>query len=422
MAEFEGRASQRHSNFIEKLSIPDREKIACALLLEIERLESNPELCTSAFSKKALALRAGLAAEHEPTPTKRLHELTMDPGEVIFIKRQKIALYAKYENYKKLIKAILEFSKEDRGEICMRIFSGTSFEGVETDINSLRAIERELNKKIISVGKILKIIDRTAGLEDVFKKIKDLKEIAQKNGSIINWPFYDLDSPYSDGSEELPNWNNPYWPKSYTWYFNSEISDVRSGVFYPMPLDWYGAILHLPRVYLGCAIYFEDWDVDPNADTEKLNEYFSEIDISRKEIAEIRLLNERRSSIAWVDLGSGSLRENPMPSVVEERNFPLLEGEGHCWLAIYPHPSTNGVCPILYWNQGEGGVHVCVINAESIHALSRLFVSSETENKRIISVFDRVRELLDSSALEIEWARTAFDLLSNPFSQCSAKK
>lgn len=419
LAIFEERASHRCDSLTEKLSISDREKIACALFLEIQSLEQRPELCNGSFSRKNLAISAGLAEATDPTPTKRLHELTIDPCKLInkkIIQKKKIDLYAKYENYKKLINAILAFSKENRGEICKRIFAGTSFEGFETDINLLRDIAGRLNKKILSVDRVFKIISPHAGLEDKFNEIANLKESAQKYGSVINWPFIDLEEPYSQENMEIPNWNTPYWPKRHG-NDSFDTSDVRGGAMRILPLDSYNAILYLPRLYLGCAVYLNDWGINPDKDTHKLNEFLSEIAISRREIAELRLLSERKPSMIWLN-DNNFFRKSASPPTFNATNnnlFRILDGEGHCWIAIYPAPQ-GGICPVLYWCQGEGGVHVCIINADTIHALSNFYVISGSNSRKITSVYERLHENLENGNLEIEWARTAFDLLRHPFS------
>ena len=208
----------------------------------------------------------------------------------------------------------------------------------------------------------------------------------------------------------LPNWESPYWSKAIATQSvpadstqSGEMSEILAA-----PLDWEGAVSFLPRAYLGCAIHFDAWFVENDTHTRYLEALLQ----AQRQIAEVRSLDGATHSILYRDT-DGHLA----PHV---QNDLVTEGVGQCWLVIYPAPDGTGLCPMLYWCQGEGGVHVCVLNDESIDILSAFHVCN-TAALSVESLFDRIHRLAigDSYQLEVEWMRTAFDLLDNPFLRAS---
>jgi hypothetical protein len=393
-----------------RISKRDREMIACALHFEITRLEEHPELCNGPFSRAALALQAGLAAD-DTNPTKRLRELTLDPQ----LPKDKLAirknsLCASYRPYISLIEnGLTRFSKEGIEGICARVFSGTSYAGIETDIRKNRMLTHQLANIAAKVNSIVRtILDKS--LEDCFRESAILKKSAQTSGSVSNWPFIDLWEPYAENGEEVPNWESPYWTGSRT----NPIQDFRFGDIYyrailQTSLDWHNTVVCLPRVYLGCAIHLPSWLGDWQGAPHR-SEYLAAIDNCTRAIAEQRSLEEQRTKVVFI--GDEGQTYQTAPSSVNN----LMEGEGHCWIVIYPSPNEKGLVPMFYWSQGEGGVHVCVLTDETIDVLANFHIASSAD-ARVISVFERIAELLKDKArpIEIEWARTAFDILSNPF-------
>jgi hypothetical protein len=411
---FRQRSRLRPEKSTEYVAQRDREKIACALYLEIERLEKHPELCAAQFSRKGLMQKADIAKEGDPTPTKRMRELTLHPDKPAEDSdKRRLGLCASYDRYIRLIDALISFSREDEEEICIRIFSGTSFSGIETDINKNRGMVRDLESKIKIIDKMLSLVSKRMTLGECFRESARLKERAQKDGSTINWPYFDLQEPYAPNGDELPNWESPYWSKRHEAFPPSNYDDIYHRAMISTCLDWYHAILYLPRIYLGCAIYFPSWLVG-SEDTPSRNDYLRDISQSQEEIAELRPLITRQSVIVFGN-DKQEYRSNSRPG-------GLLEGDGHCWLVIYPSLDGNKLCPMFYWSQGEGGVHVCILNDETIDILSNFHIISAGP-VRVFTVFEHLSELLDGGAkmVEIEWARTAFDLLDSPFlRECAA--
>lgn len=390
------------------LSKVDREKIAGALFLEIENLEKHPDVSKKPFSRAELMRQSGLAQQGDANPTKRLHELTLPPWGPIDASKKRRPLCATYYSYIELIKAIIDFSNEEVDEICDRIFSGTSYSGTETDINKNRHLAHELERKIDHIDKMMANFSSKKTLTQIFDETAQFKEILQKSGSVTNWPYFDLSGPYESSDDELPNWEYPYWARNYDNDVSLSYQDKRRYTMFATCLDWYDAVLHLPRVYLGCAVCLPDW-CDAAANTAKRNLWFDEISRSRKEIAELRYLAARRSEIVWQD-------ENvEQYSTKHYRNGSQVDYEGHCWLVIYPSPDGKSLCPLFYWHLADGGVHVSILNHQTIEVLSELYIVAGNPEK-MMTVFEHLTDLLENNGhfVETEWARTAFDILDNP--------
>lgn len=66
-----------------------------------------------------------------------------------------------------------------------------------------------------------------------------------------------------------------------------------------MALNWYDAVVSLPRAYLGCSAFLPDWVTDPDSNTEAVAKFLAEIDKCHGDIAELRPLSIGVASIAW---------------------------------------------------------------------------------------------------------------------------
>jgi len=207
----EQRAALRSDELTEKLSRADREKIASALAIEIEKLQTEPSLWKKPFSTAALMIEAGLATD-PGNPTKRLGEYAkaIDYATVEQLHKRVDKLSASYLNFVKFIKALLAVSHEDDGEICARIFRGTSLEGTEVDVIEHRRIVRALNKSVKKINRLMCDFTDGESLEDIFGRTAEAKKLIQQNGFLTNWPFIDLWDSHDPSDSEVPNWKHPY--------------------------------------------------------------------------------------------------------------------------------------------------------------------------------------------------------------------
>jgi hypothetical protein len=408
---------QRGAMGLPRLSPSDREKLAAALFVEVDLLKRNAARTIKPFSTAGWMAEANLAAD-DINPTKRLNEYTLDARSLTLdqYKDRAKKLNARYAHYASLIQALLGFTTEDADMVCSRIFNGTSFESGVADITQCRPIVSSINELVVSISKLIARVADKEDLETIFARTAKTKERLQKAGSVVNWPYIDLGEPHAPCKEEVPNWERPYWDKVES-NFNG-LADPRQGHMLSLSLDWLDALMYLPRAYLGCAVYFPDWDIDPDVDTQRAGIWLNGTAQYQNDLGELRTLHTGRAEVAWRDAHSALYRlHSTVAEFTEEvSNRRSPSEEGHCWLVIYPARLRQALCPMLYWSQGQGGVHVCPLDEDSIYVLSHFCLSGGTDGKGVITLFDSLRQMLwdESNSLELEWARTVFDVLKNP--------
>lgn len=408
---------QRGAMGLPRLSPSDREKLASALFVELDLLKRGVVRTVKPFSTAAWMAEAGLASG-DINPTKRLNEYVLDARSLTLAQYKDRAkkLSARHAHYARLIQALLSFINEDADTVCRRIFIGTSFESGVANVDQCRPIVSSINELVANISKLIARVADKEDLETIFARTAKTKERLQRAGDVINWPYIDLGKPYASCQEEVPNWERPYWDEVES-NFNG-FADPRHGHMVSLSLDWLDALMYLPRAYLGCAVYFPDWDIDPDVDTQKAGTWLNGTREYQNDLAELRTLQTGRAEVAWHDAHSVLYRSRStvakFTGEVSNRRFPAEEG--HCWLVIYPARLRQALCPMLYWSQGPGGVHVCPLDEDSIYVLSHFCLSAGTEGKGVITLFDRLRQMLwdESNSLELEWARTVFDVLKNP--------
>lgn len=317
------RARDREDNSSHKIALADRPKLASALNTEIERLETDCVASGRPFRRRDLMVAARLATADDPHPTKRLHELTLKEDE------SGEDLCAAIFNYQSLIESLVSFSTEVPEKIYARIFAGTSFSGVETDIVRHRKLVASLKQKIGRIDKLMHVAFKSE-LREVFDEIAQASAFLRAEGTPIAWPSFDIDA----GSGAVPR-------KSSADVFRSgwtpgHHADVRNAMHYTH-LDWHDAVLHLPRCYLGCAAILEEWMRDGD-DVEAVNDVLRGIDVARRSITEARSLSDDRTRMTFDDGGV----------LVDRRYRPSgFDEDGHCWLVIYPSRSRTGLIPML---------------------------------------------------------------------------
>lgn len=408
---------QRGAMGLPRLSPLDREKLAAALFVEVDLLKRDTARTVKPFSTAAWMAAASLAGD-DINPTKRLNEYTLDARSLPLnqYKDRAKKLSARHTHYARLIQALLGFTNEDRDAVCSRIFTGTSFESGVADVTQCRPIISSINELVVSTSKLIARVADKEDLETIFARTAKTKERLQQAGSVVNWPYIDLGEPHASCEEEVPNWERPYWHDVES-NFNG-FADPRHGHMLSLSLDWLDALMYLPRAYLGCAVYFPDWDIDPDVDTQRAGTWLDGTGQYQNDLAELRTLHTGRAEVAWRDAHSAQYKlHSTVAEFTEEfsnRRFP--SEEGHCWIVIYPARLRHGLCPMLYWSQGQGGVHVCPLDEDSIYVLSHFCLSVGPDGKGVITLFDRLRQMLwdESNSLELEWARTVFDVLKNP--------
>ena len=409
-----------------RLGLRDRARIATALRTEVSTLENAPERCRRPFSVALLMLEAELVTADDPAPTKRLPEYVADclHGRPKENAARRARLHARMFRYRKLIEALLTFTEEDPDAVCDRIFAGTTFRGTETDIHEHRRIAAVLADACTSASKATTVLRARETLESVFRRTAAAKETVQKKGALTNWPNLDLNKPWEEAlhgsagyDSEMPDWTNPYWPAQHAKAKELfALPGMGSSGFIPLSLNWYDAVLSLPRVYLGCAVSLPDWLCLDELTSARAAGYVEEIDAASREGVETRSLDTGSREVMWRHgddmLVTQFARRNRDPVTGKWR---ALEGEGHCWLVIYPSPSGKGLCPLLYWSQGESGVHVCVADEPAMPMLSEILVAADRPGK-LSTLYERVVRLVADGGdwLEQEWARTAYDVLDNP--------
>lgn len=403
----------------EKLGKVDRERLALGLHAESVRLGGAPAL-RRAFSN-AEWMRAAQLADEPANPTKRLSAYLLRPyGEVSpdrwdpdiwELRASKVSASAR--NFALLIDALSEFTIEEHEQVCRRIFAGTSFAATAADNARHERLAARLDTLVRQTDKLVERVLSGPSLEQLFARTAELKDLALRAGQVSPWwPYFDRDeTPASDAA--LPD---PYWDIHFDGPATTLDLDNPGYRFmwYP-PLDWLDALVHLPRAYLGCAAWLPSWVGDSSTETEKVGRLMSELFQNQSTLIEERNLAARETRIAANSLPQTQAAAGKAEERGLEYRFP--SEEGHCWLVIYPAQGHRGLCPMLYWSHGEGGVHVCSLDRHSMHVASQVHLPYE---HGIMTLADRVEQLLDDPRrlLATEWARTAFDVQDNPVLAC----
>lgn len=336
----------------------DRAKIANGILATIERLEADPRLCKGAFSRSGLMRHAmekyGLG-ESDPdlaSPTKRLHEVTIRTEDMDNEQRAG-RLAARELNYSRVINSLLDLATESPEAILEGIFDGTTLTEDQRDVASSREIAAELARRMARVDKVFKA-QSGRGLAEVYAESAARKEVHQRQGGKVNWPFFDLDPDPDAGSEpgetgEFPGWRHPYWAPAHQFY----------GWRVPTCLDWLSAIAFLPRYFLGSGFLVEDWLSPGQAGDDAARDRVraaltSQCRAAQDHAGQWRPLAGPGSEVLFLsaDARLGPARLSPGEP----------ERIGQMWIVLYPdRENPRRICPMLYWNQGEGGVHVVVL-------------------------------------------------------------
>lgn len=396
--------------FREKLDRADRERLAIGLHTESTRIarigrQDKP------FSNAAWMIAAGMVSE--PTnPTKRLNEYVLpsyDPNNVDAWEERASRLVVSARDYPKLIEALLGFADEDHDALLRRIFAGSSFSISAEEIARYGRLAAGLTELIAQTDKMVSRVQPGTSLVRTFTRTADVKTELMRDGSPMAWwPYFPpLDLPAPGAA--LPD---PYWDLTHEHPYGA--ADPSRPAYRRMampPLDWLDGLMYLPRAYLGCATRVPDWIAAPEEHPEKVGKLFADLYALQSTLTEVRspLTGEVRCD-------APGARDGIDPSPIEEgipQGARWISEEGHCWLVIYPARGRSGLCPLLYWSLGEGGVHVCQLDQSGMHALSQIHLPSE---EGVLTGVERIEQLLQDPARSLarEWARTAFDLQHNP--------
>lgn len=399
----------------EKLSKVDRERLALGLHVETMRLKSAATL-PRPFSGAEWMPAAGLASE-PANASKRMNEYVLTPygqtnrpawdpeGWELRVSH----LSASVRDFAALIEALLRFTDESPEQICHRIFTGTSFATTTAESQRCERLAARLDALVAQTDKLVDRVSPGAGLTALFTRTAQVKESMLRAGSASAWwPYPNRDEPVSIGV--LPA---PYWDLAYDQaHVTLDPVDPRYRYMSCPPLDWFNALLYLPRAYLGCVTYVPSWVTTPDPAAEDVGQLMATLYESQSTLTEVRTLATGDARIR----APGDRRDDPCASRMAptlDANYRFPEEEGHCWLVIYPAQSGKGLSALLYWSLGEGGVHVCSLDRHSMHVASQLHLPGEYG---VMTVVERIEQLLDDPrhSLAQEWARTAFDLQNNP--------
>jgi hypothetical protein len=287
--------------------------------------------------------------------------------------------------------------------------TGTSFAETAADTARHERLAARLDTLVRQTNKLVGRVLSGTSLEQLFSRTAELKDMALRGGKVSSWwPYFDRNEAIARDAA-LPD---PYWDVSHDGQATPVDPDNPGYRFmwYP-PLDWFNTLVHLPRAYLGCAAWLPSWMDEPSVEIEKVGRLMFELFQKQSTLTEERGLAARETRIA----------ASPLPQMRAATGTPEERGlqyrvpceEGHCWLVIYPAQDRRGLCPMLYWSHGEGGVHVCSLDRHSMHLASKVHLPCE---HGVMTLADRVEQLLDDPRrlLATEWARTAFDLQDNP--------
>lgn len=385
-----------------KLGLADRVTIARRLHDVLQDLYAvRPEL-----RKGTLAKKADLGSD-----SKRIHELTLPPGELPSPEGSR-RLAARIFPYAKLINAIHKELKNDIHFFTYELLAGTALmrDGVSrTDINLIEKIGLTVNQIAGEVGAV-------SGLLESFQKTATLKSQAIAAGGHEVWPFHDgiaeeLDTKISLSDEmeaghikyrnQLSLPQNSFWQPDY-----AEMYGEDGGVLYPDTWITDSALSNLPHVHLG--MWWDEAEVpDAIAWWKRENIYLGrECQITGKS----RLDAEPR----FVDVGEkGDVPRYCVPPHPAPLDF---------WLVLLPDRNFTRVIPVLWQAGGDydwGNVRIePLTTVRSIERLQHI----ERLHSKGGNLLDALKDLLlekneesGLTKLQFEWQRTASLLNHNPF-------
>lgn len=394
----------------EKLDRADRERLAIGLHVE-STLISRSGNRDRPFSNAAWVNAAGLAGDRT-NPTKRLNEYLLppyDPDNSDAWEERASRLVAGARDYPQLIEALLGFSEEDHDALLRRIFSGSSFTVGAAEVVRYGRLAAGLTELVAQTDRMVARVQPGTSLLRTFSRTAEVKaEMIRAGSPVAWWPCF---APFGPLPPEgvLPD---PYWDLTHEVPYGavdpSRVSYRRMAM---PPLDWLDGLMYLPRAYLGCATRVLDRVEAPEEQPENVGRLFAELYTCQSTLMEVR--NQHSGEVRCDAPGAQSGPDFSQPEEVRSRFTRNIAEEGHCWLVIYPARGGTGLCPLFYWSQGEGGVHVCQLDQTGMHALSQILVPGEGG---ILTAVERIGQLLLDPArpLAREWARTAFDLQLNP--------
>jgi len=402
-----------------RLAPSDRERIATALHCEVERLLGT--VCDEQpFSKAAWMRAAGL--DEPGNATKRYGEFVIAPWystdyETWEERRNKLSASAGH--FGRLIEALCMFSSDAPEQVCRRIFAGTSFAGDAIDPERYARAAGHLQALVRATDALVAYGNDKEGIEGLFVRTAQVRRRMPSTGSRPpSWPYPDWFYPRT-GVLDIPD---VYWDERDSVEYGMagpgahamfDANDPRYRNLLRMSFDWLGSLVHLPRAYMGCMAFPQDLVDDVEQEADQIGVHLSIQYRLQHSLVERRELAPSRTRIQGIhpaDLQDGPAGAGEMVPLQEKRH---PEEEGHCWLVIYPAKGRKGLCPMLYWPQAEAGVFVCPLDANNLHALSEFCMTSDDG---VITLFERLEQMLamPSRQLAHEWARTAFDLCSNP--------
>jgi hypothetical protein len=402
-----------------RLSQSDRERMATALHCEVERLSGTVHDGLP-FSKAAWMRGAGL--DEPGNATKRYGEFVLAPWysmdyETWEERRNKLSAGAGH--FGRLIEALFVFSSEAPEQVCRRIFAGTSFAGDSIDPERYTRAAGQLQALVRAADALVGYGNGQEGIEGLFTRTAQVKRRMLAMGSRPpSWPYPDWFYP-STGVLDIPS---VYWderdsadcdmegPGAHAMF---DTKDPRYRNLLRMTFGWLDSLVHLPRAYMGCISFPQDLVGDVEQETDEIGLQLAVQDRLQYSLVERRELATGRTRIQGIhpaDLQDGPARAG-QTIPLQERRHP--EEEDHCWLVIYPAKGGKGLCPMLYWPRAEAGVFVCPLNANNLHVLSEFCVTSDNG---VMTLFERLEQMLTTPLRHLahEWARTAFDLCSNP--------
>lgn len=397
-----------------KLTQVDRERLAQGLHAETARLVGGTS--RRVFSNAEWMRAAGL--DDEPAnASKRITEYILPPHWQIYSRKDDSdswelrakRISASARNFALLIDALREFTDEDHGQLCRRIFAGTSFATTVAETDRHTRLASTLKTLVGQTDKLVERVLSGTGLTQLFARTAEVKAAMLRAGCISAWwPYYDREEALA-ANAPLPD---PYWDIDYDGPSTTlDPSDPGYRNLFRPPLGWLDALMYLPRAYLGCATWVPAWVPEPEIAPEKVGQLMAELYQYQSTLIEKRHLIRRETRIRvqsslHADAASAAQVADPL-----HRRSP--DEEGHCWLVIYPAQNRKGLCPMLYWSLAEGNVFVCSLDRYSMHAASQLHLPGE---QGVLTVVERIEQLLQDPRrpLAQDWARTAFDLQDNP--------
>lgn len=394
----------------------DRIAIAQALYKELQTLRKvHPELRLGEF-----AGNAGLSKDHT---SRDLHRYMLPPIlDNISRAKQARDLRASTEGYILFLEAIQRITKENIAILADRVTWATSLHP-----RQIKDVE-ESEKLLSSLQEAINRIDsdfqnqsaQAETLYAVFMQTAKIKIEMRKTGSLLRWPYFDGDVPFTDLSPDNFPQHSPYsmrledeideryayWHRDYESYESIGRHD------YPSSLSHYETITNLPRIYLGLMVNWEQWGID---DASAKIAYRDKVRKHIGEIVEIRDENTNLVRLGYRNPENGKLGDSLYKSSFDE--------DCHAWLVIYPSPDNRSLVPVIYRPNQEGGVELIYLNLRNFVSLKNTEFISKNDP---ISLYERIKQLMGfgSGRFEIEeaWKTTAPDVLQNPILRAHREK